>query len=155
MNTEEKITRFPNKAGDNRDNDDVLRAELKAAGITTIQEHEGKPPGYMAEIIRRTSGEVVTGVMGLMCGWEFKRSWYYWVASGPGIPIETAERLNEKYGTHLRVNGFAGGADPREMFGGFGVGSYHIDSHEGLKALADVLKEIKASSDAIVSIRKK
>ena len=53
---------FPNKAGDHADTDDILRAELKAAGIPTLQEDAGQGPEYLAEMLRRGSGEVKTSV---------------------------------------------------------------------------------------------
>ena len=59
---------FPNKAGDHADTDDILRAELKAAGIPTLQEAEGKPPEYLADMLRRNSGEVKTSVIGCLHG---------------------------------------------------------------------------------------
>lgn len=146
-------TRFPNKAGDHADTDDILRAELKAAGIPTFQEAEGKPPEYMADLLRAQSGEVKTSVRGVLCGWTFERSWYYWRANGPGIPVEVAERLNNQYALELRVAGMASGDDPRRCFYGLGVGSYHIDTQEALNALAQVLHEFKAANDAIQKAR--
>ena len=82
--------RFPNKAGDHADTDEILRAELRSAGIPTLQEAEGQPPGYLDDLLRRGSGEVKTSVVGVLHGWEFKRAWYYWMASGPGIEVEVA-----------------------------------------------------------------
>jgi hypothetical protein len=73
---------FPNKAGDHADTDDILRAELKAAGIQTLQEDAGKGIDFMADLIRESSGEVKTSVIGYLHGWEFKRAWYYWTANG-------------------------------------------------------------------------
>ena len=40
---------FPNKAGDHADTDDVLRAELRAAGIQTLQE-----VGVLGAVERKT-----------------------------------------------------------------------------------------------------
>lgn len=130
---------FPNKAGDHADADEILRSELKAAGIQTLQEHEGKPPEYLADLLRRGSGEVKTSVIGIHCGWEFKRNWYYWVASGPGIPTTDAMKLHETHGTVVRVDGDCTAPSPESRYKGLSVGHYHVDTPEGLKALADLL----------------
>lgn len=142
MNTEVKKTRFPNKAGDHADTDDVLRAELKAAGIPTLQEHDGRDPSFLADIIRRGSGEVKTSVQGHLYGWTFKRAWYYWTVDGPGLDVEAAEELHERFGQEVRVAGHCGCPTPREWYKGFAVTNYHIDTAEGLKALADVIRRI-------------
>lgn len=133
---------FPNKAGDHADTDDILRAELKAAGIPTVQEAEGQPPEYLADFFRRTSGEVKTSVMGNLHGWSFKRAWYYWMAEGPGIDVDTAEALHATHGRSVRVAGHCGCPSPSEWFKGLGCGNYHVDSPEGLKALADAIKSL-------------
>jgi len=133
---------FPNKAGDHADTDDILRGELKAAGIPTLQEADGKPPEYMADMLRRGSGEVKTSVMGVLHGWEFKRAWYYWMCSGPGIELAAAERLQEDHGTVVRAAGDCACRGPRFWFDGLACGSYHVDSPEGLKALADTIKSL-------------
>ena len=142
------MTRFPNKAGDHQDTDDILRAELKAAGIQTLQEYSNKPPEYLAEMLRGSSGEVKTSVIGLLHGWEFTRNWYYWVAKGPGIDVDTAEELHARFGNEVRVNGDAGCQNPREAFKGLACGFYHVDSAEGLKALADTIKGLVEKSNA-------
>jgi len=133
---------FPNKAGDHADTDDILRAELKAAGIQTIQEDEGKPPEYLADMLRRNSGEVKTSVIGVLHGWQFRRAWYYWVAKGPGIEVEAAERLHAAHGKTVRVAGHCGCPSPREWFKGLACDTYHVDDAAGLKALADTIKEL-------------
>ena len=142
---------FLNKAGDHADTDDILRAELKAAGIPTLQEAEGKPPEYLADMLRRNSGEVKTSVIGCLHGWEFKRAWYYWTASGPGIDVETAEALHATHGRVVRVDGHCGYPSPREWYKGLACGHYHVDSPEGLKALADTIKGLVAKSAAIAA----
>lgn len=136
------MTAFPNKAGDHLDTDDILRAELKAAGIQTLQEADGQPPEYLADFIREGSGEVKTSVIGCLYGWTFKRAWYYWMCSGPGIDVESAEALHAAYGQDVRVEGHCGCPSPRKRFKGLGCGSYHVDTQEGLKALADTIKFI-------------
>lgn len=138
---------FPNKAGDHADTDDVLRAELKAAGIPTLQEDVGQPPEYLADMLRRQSGEVKTSVIGVLHGWEFKRAWYYWMCSGPGIEIAAAERLQEQYGGVVRASGDCACRGPRFWYKGLACGNYHVDSPEGLKALADTIKALCVAND--------
>ena len=87
-------------------------------------------------------GEVETDVIGSLGPWKFERAWRYWVAEGPGIPPEIAEELHSEYGQHVRVDGHCGCPSPTEWFKGFAVGSYHVDTQEGLKALADVIKKV-------------
>lgn len=113
----------------------VAKAELEAAGI--------KP--YISSIFGRNS-EVPSNAMGELSMWGFTRAWYYWVAKGPGIPVEIAEKLHATHGTQVRVAGHCGCPSPREWYKGFGVGSYHVDTPEGLKALADVIKSITDGS---------
>lgn len=139
--------RFPNKAGDHPDTDDILRAELKAAGIPTLQEESGHSPEYMADMLRRASGEVKTSVVGTLHGWEFRRAWYYWMCSGPGIEVEAAERLHATHGKDVRVAGHCGCPSPREWFKGLACGHYHVDSPEGLKALADTIQALVAHGE--------
>ncbi len=131
---------FPNKAGDHADTDSLLRAELAAAGIPTLQEAEGKGQEYLADFLRRHSGEVKTSVVGSLHGWEFKRAWYYWVCSGPGIELVAAERLQESHGKTVRASGDCACRGPRFWFKGLACDSYHVDDAEGLKALADTIK---------------
>lgn len=133
-------THFPNKAGDHADTDGILRAELKAAGILTFQEDEGKGEEYLAEFLRKTSGEVKTSIRGTLHGWVFTRNWYYWVAKGPGIEASAAEALHAKYGNVVRVDGDGGCPNPIDRCKGLSVGVYHVDTQEGLKALADTIK---------------
>lgn len=133
---------FPNKAGDHADTDDILRAELKAAGIPTLQEAEGKGPEFLAELLRSTSGEVKTSVVGSLHGWEFKRAWYYWMCKGPGIELAAADRLQASHGKTVRASGDCACRGPRFWFNGMACGSYHVDDAEGLKALADTIKGI-------------
>lgn len=146
---------FPNKAGANDDNDEVLRAELKAAGIPTFQEASNKPPEYMTEIFLSLSGEVKTSVRGLLYGWEFTRCWYYWDAKGPGIDVDTAEALHKTHSMVVRVDGHCGSPEPRGAYHGLGVGHYHIDSPDGLLALANAIKSVVAKSTPILEQRRK
>lgn len=133
---------FPNKAGSHADTDDILRAELKAAAIPTVQEDAGHPPDYLADFLRKASGEVKTSVVGTLHGWKFERAWNYWVCSGPGIEVEAAERLHATHGQTVRVDGHCGCPSPREWFKGLACGSYHVDDPEGLRALADTIRAL-------------
>ena len=117
------------------DKDDEISAELEAAGIE-VHKHE----------IFRDRGEVKTSVMGSLHGWGFRRAWYYWIAEGPGIPPVYANELHEKHGTDVRVDGHCGCPSPQEWFNGFAVGLYHVDSQEGLNALADVIRRVVTES---------
>ncbi len=112
-------------------NDAILMAELTAAGI----------PGHIWQWAD-TRLEVPTRVLAGLCRWKFKRSWRYWVASGPGLPLEFADRLYQRVGTVCRVDGHGCGPDPRRYLGGFACDLYHVDTPEGLRELADTLKEI-------------
>jgi hypothetical protein len=117
------------------DKDDEIATELEAAGIE-VHKHE----------ILRDRGEVKTSVMGSLHRWCFRRAWYYWVADGPGIPPVYADELHEKHGKDVRVDGHCGCPSPKEWFNGFAVGMYHVDTQEGLNALADTIRRVVAES---------
>lgn len=125
---------FPNMAG-HEDPDAILIAELEAAGICH----------YSAEWLRKDKSEVKAGVRGMLdpSGWGFHRAWYYWVADGPGIPPEDAQKLYDEFGAEVRIQGHCGCPGPGYCMG-FAVGSYHADTPRGLKALADTIKGILA-----------
>jgi hypothetical protein len=123
---------FKNIAGERSDNDAIVRAELGAAGIPCM-EHE---------MLLATSGEVKSSVIGTLHGWTFRRAWRYWVCQGPGIEVKAAERLHAAHGRTVRVAGHCGCPSPREWFNGLACGLYHVDDSDGLKALADTIKEI-------------
>ena len=138
---------FKNKAGDHEDTDEILRSELRAAGIPTLQEDAGEPPEHMAECIRSQSGEVKTSVMGTLHGWKFERAWYYWMCKGPGIEAVEADRLQAEHGKTLRASGDCGCRGPQFWYNGLACGHYHSDDSDGLKALADTIKKLVAKSD--------
>ncbi len=112
---------------------DTCTSELQAAGINV-----SRWPSV--------SGEVPSLVVGALSGWFFKRLWYYWSAEGPGIPPEIAERLHATHGKEVRVEGHCGCPSPLEWRKGFAIGSYHVDTQEGLNALADALRSIYDAS---------
>jgi hypothetical protein len=127
---------FPNRARDGYEpeTDKILAAELDMAGITHNPQEES-----CVRLITK-GHEVETGVMGFWNGWKFERAWYYWVCTGPGIPLKEAELLHAKFGKDVRVDGDCSCPSPRERFKGLACGSYHVDSQAGLNALAATIK---------------
>ena len=128
---------FPNLAYQ-EDVDEQLSAELAAAGIETLR------------LRYKSSGEARTSVMGVIEPWDFRRAWRYWIAEGPGIPVDLAERLHAEYGTEVRVGGSCVCPSPREHYHGFGVDLYHVDVTalgRGLAALAKMVREVLSKGD--------
>ena len=130
-------TPFPNLAREKGDRDSyaevdqAMLAELKAAGIPT----EGPCESL------RNGQEVPWAYVGNLHGWGFRRAWYYWVATGPGIPCDVAMELWDRH-KDVRVDGHCGSSSPLEWFKGFSVGHYHVDTLEGLIALADTIRSV-------------
>lgn len=112
----------------------AIEAELKEAGIRIIENPW-----------RTEQSEVNCGFEGVIefdgGYWEFKRAWYYWVAKGPGIAPEDAMELHEKFGQVIRVDGHCGCPPPSKSFA---TDSYHVDTQEGLNALAALIKKLAA-----------
>ena len=114
------------------DVDDELRAELLAAAIEV---HDA------GKWFRDTcKSEVKTSLYGILHGWQFTRAWRYWIAKGPGLPPQYATPLHVSMGEEVRVAGHCGCPSPLEWYRGFGVDSYHVDTQQGLSALAQALK---------------
>jgi hypothetical protein len=110
--------------------------ELEYAGIELLDLSRYSLP------VPPTSREVGTTIIGtLEHGWEFKRAWRYWVATGPGIPPDIAMEMWNIDKT-IRVDGHCASPSPLEWFHGFAVGNYHVDTWEGLKLLAENIKGI-------------
>lgn len=134
---------FPNRAGmPIEDNDKVLRTELELAGIHVE---------YFKNLF--DNDEVKTGVMGTLYRWNFQRQWTYWAATGnhAGLPPEVADRLYATHGVTVRVDGYGTGEDPRQRLRGLAPAYYHVDTLEGLKALADAIKGVtEATAPAAV-----
>jgi hypothetical protein len=107
-------------------------SELSIAGIEANCDFE----------IFRKDREVPTKIFGSLYDWSFRRAWYYWSAIGPGIPPAYAMELHKTHGTQVRVAGHCGCPSPLEWYKGFAVGDYHIDTQEGLIALADTIRKI-------------
>ena len=124
------------------DIDKDLEAELTEAGIGIYR---------FPEFYREKSGEVKTIVIGTLYGWTFKRAWYYWIAEGPGIPPVDAEELHQTHGKDVRVDGHCGCPSPTEWYKGFAVPHYHIDTQEGLNALAAMIQKIRHRSGVPIS----
>lgn len=115
------------------DKDDEIAAELEKAGIEV----------YRSELLKeRSTKEVKTSVIGSLYGWSFERAWYYWVAKGPGIPPQYADNLHMYFGEVVRVDGHCGCPSPKEWYKGFAVSHYHIDTQEGLNALAETIRKV-------------
>ena len=110
--------------------DSAVAKELEIAGI------EVHNMGFTQD------AEVKTCIMGLLHNWSFRRAWYYWMAEGPGIPPKYANELHEKHGKAVRVDGDCSCPSPEERFKGLSVGHYHIDTQEGLNALANTIKQV-------------
>lgn len=115
--------------------DPHLIKELREAGIE-VKYYDVRP-----------RSEVPASVYGQIGKWKFERAWYYWMASGPAIPTSIAETLHATHGQEVRVEGHCGAPSPTEYCGNKGVSSYHIDSQEGLNALAKLLLANKALTD--------
>ena len=124
-----------NLAG-NKDCDADIKKELTEAGVY-FEEYE---------FLRKGSGEVPSAILAYLNGWVFKRAWYYWVVSSENnlLLFENADKLHEKFGKEVRVDGHCGCPAPREWLRDnwrLGVNLYHVDSQEGLNALVKAIKE--------------
>jgi hypothetical protein len=127
---------FPNYAG-RSDVDELLKKELTDAGIEIVQ----------YDFLKDRDREVKTSIMGQVGPWGFDRAWYYWVAKGPGIPPEYAKQLYASHGQEARIEGHCG--CPDELYNkGFAIGTYHVDTANGLKALADTIKQVMSDAKA-------
>lgn len=90
-------------------------------------------------------GETKSSVIGTLDGWVFTRAWYYWIAqtSGKTLAYTAANRLNVDWGDQVRAYGFGGGTSLAAKL----PESYHIDTQEGLSALAAA---IRSSKDGVI-----
>lgn len=116
--------------------DFICVGELQLAGIKISR---------LPEMFREKR-EVKTVIIGEIGPWGFTRAWRYWIAKGPGIPPEIAADLHVDHGEEVRVGGHCGCPSPKERFKGFAVGLYHVDTQEGLNALAEVVRGIGGES---------
>ena len=108
----------------------VAAAELEAAGIAVLL---GPTP---------VPGEVPSRAMGALGSWLFRRAWCYWVANGQGLPVEAAEALHATHGKEVRVMGHCGAPSPLDYLRGQPCPCYHVDTPDGLKALAAALRAV-------------
>lgn len=138
---------------------DSAIAELIAVGFPrgswklTAEEHEvwqaDSEAGILAQdgcyspaAAQRSGTEWITKyrVKAEMYRWKFARYWYYWAAEvrWPDfiIPKALAEDFNKRFRREVRVDGFAGGQNVTRD-----VGSYHIDTLNGLKEFMRLLKQ--------------
>ena len=126
--------------------DDTVRAELGAAGLPAGNMSIGEGAVSMPECFRECGNgyykEVPTNVYGFWHHWKFERSWYYYRAEGAGIPPDIAEEFHKTWGRQVRVNGHCMCPSPLEQNEGFAIGSYHIDTQEGLNAFVALLNQI-------------
>jgi len=90
--------------------------------------------------------EVPSAIIGFLNGWRFRRAWYYWVAETRETPLlfRYADELHAAHGREVRVDGHCGCPAPREWHNQdwhIGVSLYHVDTQEGLNALAEMIKK--------------
>lgn len=85
---------------------------------------------------------------GTLYGWVFSFRNYYWIAEATGgivLPLAYANPLHKAFGKEVRVDGNCTCPSPERWFNpsrGFaGVPLYHVDSVDGLKALADAIRK--------------
>jgi hypothetical protein len=121
------------------DVDDAIEAELLAAGIA---------PYRMLEMWRDSHPEMRTVIMGHLGPWSFKRAWRYWACDGPGIPLAEAEALDKTHGKVVRADGDCACRGPRFWNKGLATGLYHVDTQEGLNALADTIRDLMRRAEA-------
>ena len=140
---------FPNIAGMGREDpggtDALLAHELSVAGI---------PSTSFPECLRYKN-EPCSVTVGVLEGWLFQRAWYYWIVTGPGMPVEDAMRLHEVHGTSVRVEGHCGCPSPLEYRKGWPVTTYHVDNPEGLKALADAIRDVAERGRQMLAAQQK
>lgn len=124
--------------------DETMRKELEEAGI--VIDVLPMVLRYHREVPYRVIGSIPTGGVGF---WGFTRAWRYWVVEGPGLALEDATELHEKHGQSVRVNGHCGCPSPKEQNGNFATGSYHVDTQEGLNALAVMIRKVAARDSRV------
>jgi hypothetical protein len=119
------------------DKDSEIQAELEQAGISVCR---------MPEFTRGEHPEMRTVIQGGLHGWSFRRAWYYWVATGPGLPPRYAYPLDATHGNVIRASGDCACRGARFWFKGMGVPFYHVDTQEGLNALALAIRQCVADA---------
>lgn len=116
---------------DHPDVDDAVERELAKAGI-----------GYIERTLNPRDEVPTTVQRAYAHGWWFERAWYYWRAHAAShearIPLDAAESFHRQWGREVRSEGHCGCPSPRD-YPGHDVGSYHIDTQEGLNAFVALL----------------
>jgi len=132
-------TSFPNLARghkaepeDHPDVDEQIKKEATEAGLIVTD--------YFSR-----EGEVPTKLFVHGYRWSFERAWYYWRAKGLGIPPEFAVPFDKVWGKQVRVDGDCACRGAEFWGEGFAIGSYHIDTQEGLNAFVQLLASIHKS----------
>ena len=140
-----------NLAGETKADLDIL-TELTNAGIEVVE-------------CGRSRREVPYTLTGRLADWKFSRAWFYWMANAEnGLPLNVAKELHkreysvkgdrepETFGQVIRVDGDCGCPAPTGS-----VMSYHVDSQEGLNALAGAIgtfhKMGSSGTDAVEVLR--
>lgn len=125
------------------DVNDLLKAELQAAGIPVVE----LPYALSGIPSSNILGSISLNGKATSAQWQFIRGRRYWQCDGPGLPPEYAEKLHASHGEHLWVQGMAR-SSPAECFGGFAVGHYDAVSPAGLKALTETIYQVLADAKA-------
>jgi hypothetical protein len=136
---------FPNRAGSVHcpETDTVLAQELELADIPRLEQTK-------VCLFITNSNEVKTEVMDELHGWLFERYWYYWVVKGPGLPLDVAMKLWKEHGTSVRANGDCMCRSPYLWNNGFATTTYHIETQDGLNALAEVIRTVHKQAEDFV-----
>jgi len=112
---------------------DIISRELEIADIPY-------------HFVGRSSSEVPFSYVGILDGWTFTRAWRYWVARAEETVLffGLADELHVSHGNEVRVSGHGLAPAPREWYDqpwSIGVSLYHVDTQEGLNALADAIRK--------------
>jgi hypothetical protein len=130
-----KGNQMKNAAGDTNC-DEYISKELEEAQISYER----------MDLFKQSNGEVPSAIIGFLDGWKFRRAWYYWIAEAKGtlLLFEFADELHQKFGKDVRVSGHCAAPAPRAWCSKpwqMGVDFYHVDTQEGLNALAEAIRK--------------
>ncbi len=141
--------------------DVTIRIELEKAGIDIYNIKElgrsevpytlygglgGKPLDEEGQAFMDRHGLMIASIKSFV-SFTFTRAWYYWVVNGY-VPLDIAVEMYENPNGRkdIRANGHCGCPPPSEQLvrhkvcGMDVVGSYHIDTQEGLNYFVETLK---------------
>lgn len=124
------MTTFALLTGEYAEINAAIKQELSEAGIGPF------------DIVVPPAHGVKTSIIGQLGPWAFRRADTYWIAEGPGMPMDIANVLHTTMGHEIRVGGVAGGADPRTHFQGFTPTVYHIDTQDALDIFSQALRGV-------------